>query len=350
MIKKKRNEHIKIFSFILCFVMLLVFSVLATSAKEEEYTPVEWIVDEDLEYVYGGDKRYDRYYVRGAFYGDADSVFYFTNKALYNGSYCQVYGESAHPHIVSVRTEPGISCIFVDDEGKAILDAFLNRTDCIYYLENFNTGSYTNIDADIVTSLEASYNNKKAKLKWINVNELGEADIFEITVHDRTETKAYQHGAIYLMPNGIYYYVCFEDLDNSYFDADGYFSYRSGSVQVYELDRNTEKNINAAISNMITKKYNIIYERDVINGIYDIYGNPIEHTYDPDDSENILGLIIFILVMSFVAGIIPVALLILGIVLANSKKTGKAKCWYALSASAALWILSAALFLLLIIL
>ncbi len=343
---KKNDYIIKIFSFVLCLVMLVGISVLAVGAKELEYTPVEWELDENLEYIYGGDKRYDRYYVRGAFYADADSVFYFTNGALYDGSYRQVYGESAYPHIVSAKTEPGYSCIFVDMEGKAILDSFLNKTDCIYYLEDFDT-SYTKIDKDIVEYLDKGYS-KQSMLKWVDVSELGEADIFEITVHDKTETKAYQHGAVYIMPNKSYYYVCFEDLNNSYFDADGYFSYRSGSVQVYELTDQARSDIDEAMASMTPRVREIIYEDLVISGYYDIDGNPIDQTEDPDYG---LGAIVSFVVITIVAGIIiPVALLILGLVLANSQKTGKAKCWYALSACAALWILSAAVFLLLIIL
>ena len=153
------------------------------------------------------------------------------------------------------------------------------------------------------------------------------------------------------MPDGSYYYLCFKDLDNSYFDADGYFSYRSGSVQVYKLDDKSRLSIDESIANMTTKEHKKIYEDSVINGHYDIYGNPIDHTDDYNISSNRIGAVILFFVITFVLGIIvPVVLLILGLVLANSQKSGKGKCWYALVASAALWILSTLLFLLLVIL
>ena len=338
-----RKNYIKIFSFILCLVMLLGTFLLVIGA-EAEYTPVEWELDEKLQYIYGGTRRYDRYYVNGAFYGDADSIFYFMNGAYYNGSYCRVYGESEYPHIISVNTEPGYSCIFVDSEGKAILDSFLDRTNCIYYFEDFDV-SYTKISEDLVEYLDASYNYKAEKLKTVNVAELGDADIFEITVHDQTETKAYQHGAIYIMPNGKYYYVCFEDLDNSYFDADGYFSYRMGSVPAYELDEKSRQNIDECIASMTPKLHKKIFEEDLIaDNSYDY------DYYDHLDPNFKFGSIVCFFAITIIVGImIPAALIVLGIVFARSKKTNQAKCWYALSAAAALWLLSALLFLILVI-
>lgn len=338
----KKINSIKILSFIICLVVLLGLLTMTVSAQKEYYTPIEWELDQNLEYIYGDDKLYERYYVRGAFYGDADSVFYFKNYALYNGSECQVYGDSAYPHIVSVKTEPGYSCIFVDAEGKKILDSFLDKTDCIYYLEDYGV-SYTIINKTTVEYLDTSYESS-TKLKWVDVSELGEAGIYEITVHDKTETKAYQHGAVYIMPNGSYYYVCFENLGNSYFDANGYFSYRAGSIMVYELDDMARMNIDQSLADMTPKRHHIIYESAVVNGYYDVYGNPIIEA--PTSDQEASGFVTIIVVGT----IFPVILLILGIVLAKSEKTKKSKCWYSLSASAALWILSTILFLLLVIL
>ncbi len=339
---KAKNIIFKIPSFVLCFAMLLALLFLTVMAKDEQYTPVEWQLDSELTYIYGGEKRYERYYVRGAFYGDADSAFYFKNHAIYDGKTYQVYGESADPHIVSVMTADAYSYIFVDAEGKAILDAFLDRTDCVYYLEKFDE-VYTKINASMVDSLDASYSRKGAKLKSVDVAELGEADIYELTVHDKTETKAFQHGAIYLMPDQSYYYVCFEELDNSYFDADGYFSYRSGSVKVYELDEAERLRIDGSIAQMETKQHQIIYEENVVKGLYDVNGNPIDRTDDPSYSKG--ALIVFFAITILVGFLAPATLLILGLVWATRQRY-----WYTLVASATLWLLSSTLFLLFVLL
>jgi len=233
----------------------------------------------------------------------------------------------------------------VDEEGKEILDAFLARTDCIYYLESLDNYNYTEIGENLVAALEASYQNQGLPRKWVDVRELGEADILEITVHDRTETKAYQHGAVYIMPNGSYYYVCFETLDNRFFDADGFFSYRSGSVHVYELDKAMRTQIDEAVDAMAPQKTTILYERYVMDGTYDVYGNPIDET---DSQDRRTDIVLFFVLTVFAGFLLPLAALIVGLALAHSKKTGRAKCWYALSICAVVWMLAAALFMLLV--
>ncbi len=347
----KKNNYIKVISFVLCFVMLFAMSTLFAGAKdksEEEYTPITWKMDENADYLYGDNKRFDRYYVRGAFYIDSEFSFYFKNKVDYDGRLCQVYGDSSDPHIVLVKYETGYSYVFADSKGKAILDSFVNRTECVYYLEDFNK-TYTGINKELIDYLDEEYYNNVYNIDWVAVNELKSAKIYEITGHDKTKMVAYQHGAIYVMPNGVYYYVCFEDLDNSYFDADGYFSYRSGNVWVYELDNMTRKSINNAINDMSPQEHKKIYESDVIAGFYDIYGNPIDSSDELDDPDFRLASIISFYVIAIIAGIIiPAVLFVVGLVLARPKKTGRVKCWYALSAATGIWILCAALFLLIV--
>ena len=87
-------------------------------------------------------------------------------------------------------------------------------------------------------------------------------------------------------------------------------------------------------------------------GYCDIYGNPIDNGFDPyGDPDYRRGAVTVFLVLTVVIGmILPVIVLILGVVLANSKKTGKAKCWYSLCACAMLWLLAAGFFLLLVLL
>lgn len=342
------NSFVKIFSFVLCLALTLGSFTLLISAKEEKYTPIEWEMDDKVEYLMGGDKRYDRYYVRGAFYGDASSAFYFSDPVEYDGASCQVYGDSAYPHIVSVKANNGYSYVFVDGQGREILDSFVDRSDCIYFLEVFDV-EYTKITRDIVEDLDKEYN-RNTKLKRVDVAELGEADILEITVHDRTESKASQHGAVYIMPDGSYYYVCFEKLDNSYFDADGYFSYRSGSVGVYELDARTRADIESAREDMIPRERKIIYESRVISGYCDIDGNPVDDKDLDDPEERAVAIVMFYVVTILVGIVLPALLLAFGLGMARSKKTGYAKCWYALLVTSVIWILAAILFVLIVIL
>ena len=348
---KKKNNFIKILSFILCLVMLAGCFAFTASAQEEEYTAVEWSLDEDLEYINGNHKRYKRYYVKGAFYSDAINKFSFMNEVAYKDTYCQVFGDSAYPHIVWVKKPDNYNLVFTDATGRDILDSFIAGTDCVYYLERFDQSDYATLYAKIGDNVVELLNEKYGKaedLEWIDVTELGESEIFEITVHDKTESKAYQHGAIYIMPDGRYYYLCFDGLDNSHFDADGYFSYRWGNVQVLELDEFTRARVDECASSMVYKEYNTVYENYVVNGYCDIYGNPIKSEEDP--KSRVLYIILFY-VSGIILGIVfPAVLLILGLSLEKSEKTGMARCWRVMSAASAVWILFATLFLLFVIL
>lgn len=345
----KKLYYIKAIAFVLCLCSLFTLSVFGVSAEEEteEYKPIEWKMDVNLSCIYGDSKRYDRYYANGAFYGDARKTFEFTNMPMYDGLGRHVYGDSADPHIISVRQGNGYSWIFTDDEGREILNSFVAQEECIYYLENFSEYVYTVIDRDIVRGLKIKYESRMNSLKQVSVAELSEADIYEITVHDITETKAFQQGAVYVMPDGMYYYVCFENLPNSYFDADGYFSYRSGTVPVYVLDGTERTKTDRLIKEMVEKESKKIYEDMVILGVYDIYGNPIEESEDP--MAAVTAVVLFILMTVFAGVIVPIGLLIMGLLLSRSKKTGNARCWEAVAASSVIWMVSAVAFLLLVV-
>lgn len=340
----KRENYIKIFSCVLCLLMLLGLTMLMVSAEEDEYIPMEWDLDPDLEYIYGNGKRYDAYYRYRHFRRDAEFTFYFLNNVDYEGRQCLVHGTSADPHIVLVSTEQGYNSMFVDAEGQKILNDFENRTDCFHYLED-DDDNHTVIEREFVDKLDHGF--YMHSQKKVDVTTLGEAEILEITVHDKTKLMAYHHGAIYIMPNGSFYYVCFEDLGNNFFDADGYFSYRSGSVPVYELDDKTCLEVYDAKVKMEPIEYRSVYEERVIAGYYDVNGDPIVEEYGPEDER--------VAVTMFVVGVVvagifaPTVLLILGFVWAASGKTGRAKCWYALSVSAAVWLFSGILFLLLVL-
>lgn len=316
---------------VICLTLLMVFSLSLcfVGAEEEEYTPIEWVMDEAATYLYGDEKYYDRYFVNGAFYSDAKCVFNFVNRVKFNGTMCQVYGDSIDPHIVCVRKNDGYSFVFVDEEGKRILDSFLQGEDCIYYLEN-NQNRYVPLDEQFVRLLDSSFYASDAPLTEKKVGELSEGTIYELTAHDSTELNAYQHGAVYVLPDGNTYYLCFDELDNTYFDADGYFSYRKGSVSLLKLEGSFLTDVEKAIPEMEYKTKEYRYESEYINK---------RENDDSSSDGDPIGFFIFAIPMGFV---LPLAILVTGIVLAKSKKLGENKAWYWLSATAALWILAAA--------
>ena len=261
----KKTFITKILILCLCFLMLFSGATVFASAAEDENSSIEWSMDKNAEYLYGNGKRYDRYYANGEFYGDARKAYYFKNKVSVNGTMCEVYGDSPDPHIVSVRYTDGYSYVFTDGEGRRILENFQNGKEVIYYLEQANY-KYTVIDSSLADSLDTAYNlDDSATTMTVAVNTLTDASIYELTAHDNLEMKAYQNGAIYCMPDGTIFYVCFKYLDNSYFDADGYFSYRKGYVKALVLDSDLKNEVENALRYMETKYTSIFNRKTSIN-------------------------------------------------------------------------------------
>ena len=350
----KKNRCVKLFAILLCLLMLLSPTALVASATKPSVPPyraASWEMSEDLEYIYCREACYERYYVRGSFYGDPRTKFQFMNSVNYDGEYCQIFGDSAYPHIVSVVTSPGYCTIFVDEVGEEILDSFVDGSDVIYYLENLSY-EYSKLSDELVASLDAAYDLAGADLVTVDVTDLARAEVYEITAHDRLETQARQHGAVYRMSDGFYYYVCYRGLDNSYFDANGYFSYRSGSVGAYPIDIQQRLNVDSAILGMQAKRTKTINEAGVINGYYDLNGDPIEDGdgYYGDEGSDVGSIVLFCLTFAVFGVVIPGLLLTFGLIFANSKKPGRSKSWYALSIASAVWMLSAMISTLLIIL
>jgi hypothetical protein len=135
-------------------------------------------------------------------------------------------------------------------------------------------------------------------------------------------------GAVYRLDDGKDYYVHYLSLGNQYFDAEGNFSYRSGSVSLTVLGED------------LSRELDKVREQVVPNG-YTYY--EYEDSETPLFSETTFWVLYSI--MGFVA---PVPLFILGLVLSYSKKPGYPKYWRILSVIAALWILFAAILMILL--
>jgi len=333
-----KKAYIKRIISVCLFLIMLSALTVVHAAADEEYVPIKWTIDENEEYIYGNGKRYDRYYVNGMFYGDARVKYFFMNEVEFEGRFCQVYGESLDPHIVSVMTDDNYASVFVDAEGRKIIDDFLDARNNIYYLEHTDDKLYTVIDEDFVVMLDREYDSPKSGKKiTFKATELMNALEFEVTAHDRTETRAYQYGAVYKMPDGNYYYLSILDLDNSHFDANGYFSYRNGTVELAKLDEKIINELNQKNLEMIPKENKRIYEELVIEGIYDINGDYIEE--EPEHFE--FNMTFYWIGFSLIGFVVPAVPTVFGFILPNTKKCRNNKGWYALAGFGLVWMLSA---------
>lgn len=130
------------------------------------------------------------------------------------------------------------------------------------------------------------------------------------------------------------------------------------SGEIYVCGEERSEKTNAYISylpertreDMIPRERKIIYESRVISGYCDIDGNPVDDKDLDDPEERAVAIVMFYVVTILVGIVLPALLLAFGLGMARSKKTGYAKCWYALFVTSVIWILAAILFVLIVIL
>ena len=135
-----------------------------------------------------------------------------------------------------------------------------------------------------------------------DVPSLADKLVYKVIVYDNTATLSHVHGGVYKV-NGMYYYVNYDNLDNSYFNADGSFSYRFGQITAAELD---------------SSFYNLFAADGFVN--YDHFDYEYEEgIVDPADVEELafvgrIWLSIYIAVFAIVPCIVALAFMIADIV------------------------------------
>lgn len=304
----------------LLLVCLLLPALCVTAfAEGEEYA--QWIISEDGEELSLDGKTYTWYPMA---YGDLlkpEERFCYENEVIVNGEALSVVVNPENPHMVFLCNYYSYpERVYVTEEGRRILDAYVNG-EFAEYLLTWNTNQASQISADLVAQLDAL----TAEQISIEVTRLRELDCYEIMGYDETHTLAHAHGAVYVLRDG-YYYINYDALDNTHFDSEGNFSYRSGTVTLVKLVTDHAEMVSDAIGNLKAWTYTAIYESDT----------------DVVEMDKTSAKTVFF-VLSIIGGLlIPAVPLVLGLVFATSKKSVNPHKWYLLSSLAALWIILAA--------
>lgn len=207
--------------------------------------------------------------------------------------------------------------ILATEKGRAHLNSFFGGEEQTYRLY-CGTTQMSHIDASLIDELENAAENGAEKVT-VNVTTLERWDEYELVACDTEEIIGYGIGSVFKI-DGEFYYVNYDELDNSYFDAFGDISFRKGSIELVKLDNGLDERVKKAVGNM---RY--------VDVDYDF-----EYSYDYSYGDNFphIGIVWY-------GFICPIGGTVAGIVLANSKKMGKPKRWYLLAAvSAAVLILS----------
>ena len=329
---------------LLCILLsLLLVAVLPQAVFAEEsdrdaamgYTV--WDVSEDGETLTADGRVYHRYYGERALLIDANHKYYYHYKVTLPDDgfeYAEICAPYRGAEIIWVYSDRGYGRVFATDTGAAQLDALIDgEVPRFSLMKDFS--HRTPLTKDFIEGLELSRANGET-LVTFPVSKLEDLPCYNIIAAEETGSLTYDYGAIYLF-NGSYYYVNYFELDNSYFDSDGYFSYRKGSVRAARLGDALTESVKDALESAEVRDYSEEYEYDRIPSE--------ENAYETEGAR-----IVFWLLFVFVGYLLPAPFLILGLTLPHSAKRGKPKYWYSVAIVAGVWLCLAFLLMLVLIL
>lgn len=318
---------------LICLLLAcLLLPALCVSVLAEEAEYAQWVISEDGEELSLDGTTYTWYPLA---YGDRivpEERFVYENDVTnpVNDKTMTVSVNPDNPHMVFLVGYIGgyaVQRVYVTEEGRRILDAYVNGAYSEYLLVK-DDDLAAELSLDLIAELDAQTENQIS----MEVTRLRERASYDIIGYDETRTLAHTHGAIYLLGNG-YYYINYDALDNTHFDASGSFSYRSGTVTLVKLGTEHSRKVSDALGNLEDWYSDVVYESD---------------GEEPVMEESSAKTVFFVL--SVIGGLlVPAVPLVLGLVFARSKKSLNPHKWYLLSSLAALWIILAAVIVMMVI-
>ena len=319
---KKRNNF-RVFYAMLAVLLLICTSVLPISATKDSATPPEgareWELSDDGKTLMSGFDVYYLYTLPIGYYLDYHTFYAYSNST---NTYAIVESYARDGGLVWTVSHNEMNLYATKDAAKA-LDAFLEGEVGKYRLKDSVYEDTAHLKKETIEKLEALEAAGKGK-KTTDVSALRDAERYDVTAHDKTDTVATVYGAIYLIDD-TYYYLGYRGLGNQFFDAYGNFSYRSGRVSLVPLDSQLSKAISDTIDDLDYER--VIYEYE------DGYDGSASSMLDGDEG----AISMFWCTTVFFGLLLPIAPLIMGLVLPHSQKRGYPKYWYALAITAALW-------------
>ena len=312
---------------LLIFAQIMSLGVLASDAEDE------WEIGENE--IYFGDKKYVSVVPEKPFYFVAKNVIYYELNDYFGDFWVEVNAADDDMQIawLDIDTEG----FYVSEDGKKDLEAFLGGKADSYlicageYL--YHNGAIGTVTVD---ALDAAYNGGAEKIT-VDVAELKDLERYDVIAVDRTGTVGFEHGAIYILENGRMGYISYDALGNQYFDADGYFSYRKGTVEVAIIKGTLRADVVNDANNMGYNSPNY-YSAVEDDGIFD------------GEFLSAYGVVIFWICFILLGFILPLPFIIVGLILPRVKKMGKPKYWYLMSVVAGVWLVLSAILLVVILL
>ena len=298
----------------LILTLTQIFSLVSFADDGEN---VKWMLSADRQLLMGyGGKTYYQTEITSDIYIDPQLVIEYDNEVV-TGT---VYSASEDPEVVWIENEYGELTLYATESASVNIKKFEGGKYQGYRIWDYSS-SYTRkcalLDKSVVEQMNAAGVTTVATVVTVGVAMIKNMPYYEITSFDPSGVFARDIGRVFADADGKLYYVCYANLDNSYFDADGNLSYRSGAITLTVLEGTAEATVTQATANMVT---------------YDV-----EYQEEGADADAVSVFWVF-----FVFGgiLLPIAFIVAGCVLATSDKRGRPKYWYSIAIVAALIMLT----------
>ena len=243
-------------------------------------------------------------------------------------TYGSVFSTEQGGYLVGVTYFDGETYYYCREDMLSEAQAYLNGESGRYVFRTPTGDTWNFHETDIFYDLsedvaDALLSDESAEDLTCDVTLLKHLPKLELRLCDKSGMLITHLGTLYCFDDGAYGFLDYKKLDNSYFDADGYFSYRQGSVTLSMLPAALAKEITESTTEGYHLRSTYAYEIAYEDGYYE----------NMEDA--------FWVLIVFAGYLLPIAPLTVGLVFANSKKMSHPKRWYVVAGLAALWLLLA---------
>ena len=328
----KRILKTKAVSILLMAVLLFSLLSVCAFAEEADDSVYSWDMTTDESMVWNEDREYYRYELPIGYEVDFKFNYYFDGEVSANRTSEYSIMSYARDGEIIALNDYYSNYYYVTDIGRASIEKLAagNFASARLY-EDY--GYVSDIDREVLEKLD-----KLDTGTTVEVSELADLNYYQIRTYDSTDSVYYVYGALYEYDGGMWY-LNYDRLSNDYFDADGNFSYRRGSVTIYQV------NGSAAYDEIIEAEDSFYYfyegseyENDSVFG---------------DFGWNIDGVVfakVLFWVLFVIVGVaLPVVPFVAGIKNSRSPKHSYSRRWLIMSLGSLIWaVLSIAIALILI--
>lgn len=322
----------KILSALLVAILLISSLSVCVYAEEAEQTEVyEWDATTDGNMIWNDDREYYLYEMPFGYKVDFRRTYFFDDTVDINGEEFEISSYARDGEIIEIENDylyDYFWTYYVTDAARASIEAFVGGSYSSVRLYNY--GEVADIDSATLAALDSL--NTGAE---VQVTDLADLNFYEIRTYDSTDSVYYVYGALYEYDGGMWY-LNYDRLSNDHFDADGNFSYRRGTVTMYQVDG--------------TPAHSTILEAE--ENFYYFYEDS-EFEAGFLDNVKVNGVVLakfgFWAVFVIVGIALPVWPLIAGIKNSRSAKHAKGRHWLIMSLASVVWIVLAVVIALIII-